>query len=195
LSDLFLKKLFKIKLVLKISKKRYCMDISKLKAGKNVPEDIFVVIEIPANSSVKYEVEKESGAVFVDRFLFTAMYYPFNYGFIPKTLAADGDPVDVMVLGNQPVHPGSVIRARPIGMLIMEDEAGKDEKVLAVPVSKLDQSFNEIKDVADIPSITKDKIKHFFEHYKDLEPGKWVKLKDWKSAAEAKEYVKNSVKA
>lgn len=171
------------------------MDISKLKAGKNVPEDIFVVIEIPANSSVKYEVEKESGAVFVDRFLFTAMYYPFNYGFIPKTLAADGDPVDVMVLGNQPVHPGSVIRARPIGMLIMEDEAGKDEKVLAVPVSKLDQSFNEIKDVADIPSITKDKIKHFFEHYKDLEPGKWVKLKDWKSAAEAKEYVKNSVKA
>ncbi|MBR9680688.1 MAG: inorganic diphosphatase [Candidatus Altiarchaeota archaeon] len=169
------------------------MDVSKLSVGKSVPEDINVVIEIPANSSVKYEVEKASGAIFVDRFLFTAMYYPFNYGFIPKTHADDGDPVDVLVLGNQPVYPGAVIRSRPIGMLIMEDEAGMDEKVLAVPVSKLDKSFDDIKDISDLPEITKDKIKHFFEHYKDLEPGKWVKLKDWKNASEAKEYIKKSV--
>lgn len=170
------------------------MDMDKIPSGKKPPKDIFVVIEIPANSSVKYEVEKESGAVFVDRFLFTAMFYPFNYGFMPKTLAEDGDPVDVLVLGNEPVHPGSVIRARPIGMLIMEDEAGKDEKVIAVPVSKLDQSFDEIDDVMDLPEITRKKIKHFFEHYKDLEPGKWVKLKDWLGKTDAEEYVSKSMK-
>ncbi|MBR9689822.1 MAG: inorganic diphosphatase [Candidatus Altiarchaeota archaeon] len=170
------------------------MDVSKISAGKKVPDDIHVVIEVPANSSVKYEVEKESGAVFVDRFLFTAMYFPFNYGFIPNTLADDGDPVDVLVVSNQPVHPGSVVRARPIGMLMMEDEAGKDEKVIAVPINKLDKSFEAIKDVSDLPEITLAKVKHFFEHYKDLEPGKWVKLKDWKGAAEAKEYLKNAIK-
>lgn len=170
------------------------MDVSKLSAGLKVPEDVFVVVEIPANTSVKYEIEKESGALFVDRFLFTAMYYPFNYGFIPKTLADDGDAVDVLVIGNQPVFPGSVMRTRPIGMLVMEDEAGMDEKVIAVPVSKLDSSFEKIKDVSDLPQLTKDKIKHFFEHYKDLEPGKWVKLKDWKGAQEAKDYISKAVK-
>jgi inorganic pyrophosphatase len=170
------------------------MDVSKIPAGKKVPEDIFVVVEIPANGSIKYEIEKESGAVFVDRFLFTAMYYPFNYGFIPGTIADDKDPVDVLVVSAQPVAPGSVIRARPVGMLLMEDEAGKDEKILAVPVSKLDKSFDEIKDILDIPQITRDKVKHFFEHYKDLEPGKWVKLKDWKGRKEAEEYIKKSVK-
>ena len=170
------------------------MDIDKIPSGKKPPKDIFVVIEIPANSSVKYEVEKESGAVFVDRFLFTAMFYPFNYGFMPKTLAEDGDPVDVLVLGNEPVHPGSVIRARPIGMLIMEDEAGKDEKVIAVPASKLDQGFDDIDDVMDLPEITRKKIKHFFEHYKDLEPGKWVKLKDWLGKDEAEEYISKTIK-
>ena len=169
------------------------MDIKKISPGKKIPKDLFVVIEIPANSSVKYEVEKESGAIFVDRFLFTAMHYPFNYGFIPGTLAQDGDPVDVLVVSAQPVIPGSVIRCRPIGMLIMEDEAGMDEKVLAVPISKLDKTFEQIKDVNDLPQITLDKVKHFFEHYKDLEPGKWVKLKDWKGREDAEKYVLNSI--
>ena len=169
------------------------MDVKKISPGKDVPKDIFVVIEIPANSSVKYEIEKESGAVFVDRFLFTSMHYPFNYGFIPGTLAQDGDPVDVMVISSQPVIPGSVIRSRPIGMLIMEDEAGMDEKILAVPISKLDKSFEKIKDVSEIPQITLNKIKHFFEHYKDLEPGKWVKLKDWKGKEAAEKYITESI--
>jgi len=170
------------------------MNISKLSPGKDVPKDIFVVVEIPAESSVKYEVDKESGAVFVDRFLFTSMHYPFNYGFIPGTLAEDGDPVDVLVVSDQPVVPGSVIRARPIGMLIMEDEAGKDEKVVAVPVSKLDPQFDHIQDVAHLPEIRREKVKHFFEHYKDLEPGKWVKLKDWRGKEEAEEYIRKAVK-
>ncbi len=169
------------------------MDIKKISPGKNVPKDLFVVVEIPANSSIKYEIEKESGAIFVDRFLFTSMYYPFNYGFIPGTLAQDGDPVDVLVVSAQPVIPGSVIRCRPIGMLVMEDEAGMDEKVLAVPISKLDKSFEEIKEINDLPQITLDKVKHFFEHYKDLEPGKWVKLKDWKGRDEAEKYVTKSI--
>ncbi len=170
------------------------MDVSKLSPGKDVPEDIFVVVEIPQGSSVKYEVDKESGAVFVDRFLFTPMHYPANYGFIPGTLADDGDPVDVLVVSPQPVAPGSVIRARPIGMLIMEDESGKDEKVVAVPVTKLDKTLENVKDVSGLPEILRQKIKHFFEHYKDLEPGKWVKVQDWKGADEAKEYIKGTLK-
>ena len=169
------------------------MKVEKLKAGKNPPEDIFVVVEIPANSSVKYELDKESGAVFVDRFLFTAMHYPFNYGFIPKTLAKDGDPVDVLVVSREPVFPGAVIRARPIGMLIMEDEAGEDEKVIAVPVSKLDPGYDGIKEVEDLPEIFRARIKHFFEHYKELEPGKWVKVKGWKSSEEAKRYIEEAM--
>lgn len=168
------------------------MDISKLSAG-NPPQDINVVVEIPANSSVKYEVEKKSGAVFVDRFLFTAMFYPFNYGFIPHTMAEDGDPVDVLVVSNQPVHPGSVIKARPVGMLIMEDEAGMDEKVMAVPTDDIDPNFENIKTVKDLPEMTLEKVKHFFEHYKDLEPGKWVKLKEWRGAAEAEDYIADAM--
>jgi inorganic pyrophosphatase len=167
------------------------MDLSKISAGKNPPEDINVVIEIPQGSSIKYEVDKESGAVFVDRFLFTAMYYPFNYGFIPNTLAEDGDPTDVLVISSQPVVPGSVIRSRPIGMLEMEDEEGIDTKIIAVPVSKLDKTFDSIKDISDLPQATLDKIKHFFEHYKELESGKWVKVREFKSA----EVAKNAIKA
>jgi len=170
------------------------MNVEKLKPGKKPPEDIFVVIEIPANSSVKYELDKESGAIFVDRFLFTAMHYPFNYGFMPKTLAEDGDPVDVLVISREPVVPGAVIRARPIGMLIMEDEAGKDEKVIAVPVKKLDPEYEHVRDVSDLPEIVKQRIKHFFEHYKELEPGKWVKLREWKSAEEAMKYIEEAMK-
>ena len=169
------------------------MDLSKIPAGKNPPEDIYVVIEIPQGSSIKYEVDKESGAVFVDRFLFTAMYYPFNYGFIPNTLAEDGDPTDVLVISSQPVVPGSVIRSRPIGMLEMEDEEGIDTKIIAVPVSKLDKTFDDIKEVSDLPQATLDKIKHFFEHYKELEPGKWVKVREFKSSEVAKEDIKKSI--
>ena len=169
------------------------MDLTKIPAGKNPPEDIYVVIEIPQGSSIKYEVDKESGAVFVDRFLFTAMYYPFNYGFIPNTLAEDGDPTDVLVISSQPVVPGSVIRSRPIGMLEMEDEEGIDTKIIAVPVSKLDRSFDNINDVNDLPEATLEKIKHFFEHYKELEKGKWVKVKEFKSAETAKEAIKQDL--
>lgn len=169
------------------------MGLTKIPAGKNPPEDIYVVIEIPQGSSIKYEVDKKSGAVFVDRFLFTAMYYPFNYGFIPNTLAEDGDPTDVLVISSQPVVPGSVIRSRPIGMLEMEDEEGIDTKIIAVPVSKLDRSFDNINDVNDLPEATLEKIKHFFEHYKELEKGKWVKVKEFKSAETAKEAIKQDL--
>ncbi|MEZ0323186.1 MAG: inorganic diphosphatase [Hydrogenothermaceae bacterium] len=169
------------------------MDLKKIPAGKNPPEDIYVVIEIPQGSSIKYEIDKESGAVFVDRFLFTAMYYPFNYGFIPNTLADDGDPTDVLVISREPVVPGSVIRARPIGMLEMEDEEGIDTKIIAVPVSKLDNSYDFIKEVTDLPEATLNKIKHFFEHYKELESGKWVKVKSFKDSASAKEDILKSI--
>ncbi len=169
------------------------MDVSKISAGKNPPEEINVVIEIPAGSAVKYELDKESGAIFVDRFLYTAMVYPFNYGFIPGTKADDGDPVDVLVMSNLPVVPGAVIRARPIGVLIMEDESGRDEKILAVPVKKLDPSFESIKSVEDLPEALKAKIKHFFEHYKELEPGKWVKVTGWEGPEKAKEIIKKAL--
>ena len=161
--------------------------------GKNPPEDIYVVVEIPMGSSIKYEVDHERGFIFVDRFLFTSMYYPANYGFVPQTLAEDGDPIDVLVLSREPVVPGSIIRARPIGVLIMEDENGVDEKILAVPVSKLDPYYDEVKDVKDCTEITLQRIKHFFEHYKELEPGKWVKLKDFKGADEAKKMIERVI--
>ena len=170
------------------------MDLSKIPAGKNPPEDIYVVVEIPQGSSIKYEVDKESGAIFVDRFLYTAMYYPFNYGFIPNTLAEDGDPTDVLVVSSEPVSPGSVIRSRPIGMLEMEDEEGIDTKIIAVPVSKLDKTFDNIKEVSDLPEAILNKIKHFFEHYKELEPGKWVKVKSFKGVKDALEDIEKSVK-
>ncbi len=169
------------------------MLLKNIPPGKNPPEDIYVVVEIPQGSSIKYEVDKESGAVFVDRFLFTAMYYPFNYGFIPGTLADDGDPVDVLVISAQPVVPGSVIRCRPIGLLEMKDEEGIDTKLLAVPHSKLDPSYDHIKTVDDLPQIWKDKIKHFFEHYKELEPGKWVKVENWKGIQDAIDEIKKGI--
>ncbi len=165
----------------------------KLGPGAKAPDEINVVVEIPMGSSVKYEIDKETGIVMVDRFLYTAMYYPFNYGFIPGTLEEDGDPVDVLVVSNQPVAPGSVIRARPIGLLEMEDEEGPDSKVIAVPVSKLDPSFDKVKEVSDLPQAILDKIKHFFEHYKELEPGKWVKVKGWKGSEEAKKKIVEAI--
>src|SRR3990167_5629960 len=153
------------------------MDIKNIPIGKNPPEEVNVLIEIPKGSSVKYELDKESGAVTVDRFLYTAMYFPFNYGFIPGTLSEDGDPIDVLVLSEHTVAPGAVIPATPIGMLEMEDESGIDAKILAVPPQKIDPLYGVYKDIADVPVALKNKMKHFFENYKTLEPGKWVKIK------------------
>jgi inorganic pyrophosphatase len=163
------------------------MDVSKLSAGRDLPSDINVVVEIPQGSGVKYEVDKESGALVVDRVLFTPMTYPAAYGFIPGTLADDGDPADALVLIPAPVVPGAVIRARPIGLLQMEDEAGQDEKIVCVPHDKVHPQYSDITEVAQLPAITRDAIKHFFEHYKDLEKGKWVKITGWadRAAAEA----------
>jgi inorganic pyrophosphatase len=169
------------------------MDIKKIKAGE-IPNKVNVYIEIPKDGNVKYELDKESGVIFVDRFLHTAMSYPFNYGFIPNTLSEDGDPVDVMVLGEQQVLPGVVLPAKLVGMLEMEDEAGIDTKVIAVPTEKIDPSSTDINDVDDIPNAVKNKIKHFFENYKTLEPGKWVKIKEWKGKKDAIAAVKKSVK-
>ena len=159
--------------------------MNKLSPGKNPPNEINVFIEIPANGSIKYELDKDSGVVFVDRFLYTAFSYPFNYGFIPGTMADDGDPVDVIVLSDKAVAPGTVIPSVPIGMLEMEDEAGIDTKILAVPTKKIDPFYGTWTSIDDVPQAIKDKIKHFFEHYKELEPGKWVKLKDWKGKKDA----------
>ncbi len=167
--------------------------MNKLSPGKNPPEQINVFIEIPQNGSIKYELDKESGVVFVDRFLYTAFSYPFNYGFIPGTHAEDGDPVDVLVLCDKALVPGTVIPACPIGMLEMEDEEGIDTKIIAVPTKKVDPNYGTWTDITDVPQATKDKMKHFFEHYKELEPGKWVKIKEWKGKADALESIKKGL--
>lgn len=170
------------------------MGINKLSAGKKAPEEVNVFVEIPQGVSVKYELDKESGLIFVNRFLYTEMNYPFNYGFVPGTLADDGDPVDILVLSSKPVVPGVVIPSRPIGMLEMEDEAGIDNKVIAVPLPKLDIKFKDFNDVTDIPEKIKEEIKFFFENYKKLEPGKWVKVRDWKDKKSAVAEIKNAIK-
>ncbi|MGI0039135.1 MAG: inorganic diphosphatase [Nitrososphaera sp.] len=169
--------------------------VDTLKAGKNPPEEINVVIEIPKGSNIKYEIDEESGALFVDRKLFTAMFYPCNYGFVPQTKEKDGDPVDVLVLGNDAVVPSSVIRATPVGVLITADEEGEDAKVVAVPVAKIDPTFSHAKDINDVPQHIQDQIKHFFEHYKELEKGKYVKVTGWKDAATAKGKIKEAMES
>ncbi len=162
------------------------MDIARIAVGSNPPHDVNVVIEIPQGGvPVKYELDKQSGALMVDRFLHTAMFYPGNYGFIPHTLADDGDPIDVVVVGQVPVVPGAVIRSRPIGALLMEDEAGPDEKIVAVPVDKLHPFYSGVQSYQDLPAILCDQIAHFFQHYKDLEKGKWVTIVRWVGPAEA----------
>ncbi len=171
------------------------MDLSKIPTGKNAPSDINVVIEIPQGSQVKYEVDKASGAVFVDRFLFTPMAYPAAYGFIPNTLAEDGDPADALVLAHAAVVPGCVIRARPIGMLEMEDESGQDEKIICVPHDKIHTQFAKVEKIEDLPEITIQAIEHFFTRYKDLEPGKWVKVKGWADRAAAEAAIQKSIDA
>ena len=171
------------------------MDITKLSPGKDVPHDINVVIEIPQGSQVKYEIDKESGAIVVDRFLFTPMAYPAAYGFIPGTLAEDGDPADALVLAPAPIVPGAVIRCRPIGMLQMEDESGQDEKIVCVPHDKIHSLYTNVHSIDDLPAITRAAIEHFFTRYKDLEPGKWVKVTGWASKAEAEAVILKSLKA
>ncbi|WP_298957435.1 inorganic diphosphatase [uncultured Campylobacter sp.] len=170
------------------------MDLSKIKVGSN-PDKINAVIEIPYGSNIKYEIDKASGALCVDRVLYGAMFYPANYGFVPNTLADDGDPADVLVLNEYPLAAGSVISCRLIGVLMMEDESGMDEKLLAVPVSKIDPRYEGIKSISDLPKATLDKIKNFFETYKLLEPNKWVKVKDFASAAEAEKILDKAIKA
>jgi inorganic pyrophosphatase len=170
------------------------MDLSKIPSGRNPPHELNAVIEIPVGGApVKYELDKASGAMFVDRFLHTAMFYPGNYGFIPHTLSEDGDPCDVIVIGSVPVITGAVIRCRPIGALLMQDEAGKDEKILAVPVDDLHPFYANVRSYEDIPGLLIDQIAHFFEHYKDLEKGKWVKVLKWIGTAAAKELVEAAI--
>ena len=169
------------------------MDLEKIKAGKNPPSEINVLIEISQGSSIKYELDKDAGVLVVDRLLYTSMVYPFNYGFIPHTRAEDGDPVDVLVISSLPLGPGTVVASRPIGLLEMEDEAGLDNKILAVPQEKIDPQFSQIKDVSDLNEHLRERIKHFFESYKELEPGKWVKTREFLGKDEAEKAIKKSL--
>lgn len=170
------------------------MNLDRVTPGKKAPEEINVIIEIPSHSDpVKYEVDKETGAMFVDRFMTTPMFYPCNYGYVPHTLSEDGDPVDVLVITPIPLISGSVICCRPVGMLTMTDEAGRDGKVIAVPISKLSNAYDNVKTVTDVRPGLLAKISHFFEHYKDLETGKWVKVDDWVGVEEAKQEINDSI--
>jgi inorganic pyrophosphatase len=166
------------------------MNIEKISVGKDVPNQVNVIIEVPMNSDpVKYETDKDSGAIFVDRFIATPMYYPCNYGFIPHTLSDDGDPADVLVISEFPIISGAIISVKPIGVLIMEDEKGMDEKILAVPSKKLNSQFENIEEYNQLPETLINKIKHFFEHYKDLEKGKWVKVVGFENSKKAKQLI------
>ena len=170
------------------------MDLTKIPPGKNPPEDLNVVIEVPLGGDpIKYEIDKASGAVFVDRFLYTSMRYPANYGFVPHTLSDDGDPLDVLCIGRRPLIPGCVLRVRPIGVLLMEDEAGGDEKILAVPIRKLTAFYETVENYTDLPAIQVAQIEHFFAHYKDLEPNKWVKVVGWRDADVARRMVMEAI--
>ncbi len=172
------------------------MSYDNIEPGKNPPEDINVIIEIPANSTpVKYEIDKDSSALFVDRFMATPMFYPANYGYIPQTLSEDGDPLDVLVVTPYPVVAGSVIRCRPVGILNMSDESGKDAKLVAVPHDKLTVLYENVKNYTDLPALLIKQIEHFFENYKDLEAGKWVKVDGWSDATAAKAEIEKSIAA
>jgi len=170
------------------------MDISKIPVGRKPPQDVNAIIEIPLGGvPVKYELDKESGVLFVDRFLHTAMFYPGNYGFIPHTLSGDGDPCDVLVVGQVPVVPGAVIRCRPVGALLMEDESGQDEKILAVPVDALHPFYTGVRSHSDLPAVLCEQIAHFFQHYKDLEKGKWSKIVRWVGTSEAETLIVEAI--
>lgn len=169
------------------------MNITKLSAGQNPPQEINVFVEIPQGSAIKYELDKESGVIFVDRFSYTAMTYPFNYGFVPATAAEDGDPLDVLLLSTYAVAPGTAVPSRPIGMLEMEDERGIDTKIIAVPFIKVDPFYANIEDIADLNANLKNLIKHFFDHYKEIEPGKWVKTRRFLSKKNAEEAINKAL--
>ena len=172
------------------------MSLNKVPSGRDLPNDFNVIIEIPMNADpIKYEVDKESGAIFVDRFMGTAMHYPCNYGYVPNTLSPDGDPVDVLVITPFPLFPGVVVRCRPIGVLKMTDESGEDAKVLAVPVDKVLSIYSHWQKPEDLNELRLRQIQHFFEHYKDLEKGKWVKIDGWYGPEEAKKEILNGVAA
>jgi inorganic pyrophosphatase len=166
------------------------MRIDAIKIGKNPPDDVNVIVEVPIGGEpIKYEMDKEAGTLIVDRFLYTPMRYPGNYGFIPHTLSDDGDPCDVLIANTRPIVPGAVINVRPIGVLLMEDEAGGDEKIIAVPSHKITRRYENIANYTQMPDITLKQIQHFFEHYKDLEAGKWVKVVRWGDVDEAKAMI------
>jgi inorganic pyrophosphatase len=170
------------------------MRLEAIPIGKNPPEDVNVVIEVPIGGEpIKYEMDKEAGTLVVDRFLYTSMRYPGNYGFIPHTLSGDGDPCDVLVANTRAIVPGAVISVRPVGVLLMEDDGGQDEKIIAVPTTKLTRRYENVVSYTDMPAITIEQIEHFFAHYKDLEPGKWVKILRWGDAEEAKRLIVEAV--
>jgi inorganic pyrophosphatase len=170
------------------------MNFEAIPIGNNPPEDINVIIEVPIGGEpIKYETDKAAGMLFVDRFLHTPMRYPGNYGFVPHTLSSDGDPIDVLVANTRPLLPGAYINVRPIGVLKMEDEQGGDEKIIAVPVTRLTKRYVHVKEYTDLPEITREQIQHFFEHYKDLEPGKWVKTIGWGNRADALLTIQQSI--
>lgn len=170
------------------------MNISKIAIGSNPPDDINVIIEVPIGGEpIKYELDKDSGALFVDRFLHTPMRYPGNYGFVPHTLSEDGDPIDVLICNTRPIIPGGVINCVPIGVLDMEDDGGQDEKLIAVPSSDMTKRYEGVREYTDLPLITREQVEHFFTHYKDLEPGKWVKIREWGSAARAKQLLTEAI--
>jgi inorganic pyrophosphatase len=170
------------------------MRIDAISIGKNPPHDVNVIVECPVGGQpIKYEMDKEAGTLVVDRFLYTPMSYPGNYGFVPHTLSEDGDPIDVLIANTRPLVPGCVINVRPIGVLVMEDNAGKDEKVIAVPSPKLTQRYEHVHEFSDLPEITLKQIQHFFEHYKDLEPGKWVKIGEWMDSQDARRMITEAI--
>jgi len=170
------------------------MRIDAISIGNNPPDDVNVIIEVPIGGEpIKYELDKEAGTLVVDRFLHTPMRYPGNYGFVPHTLSLDGDPIDVLVANTRPIVPGAVINVRPVGVLRMEDESGGDEKIIAVPSAKLTKRYLGVSNYTDLPEITREQIQHFFEHYKDLEPGKWVKTAGWGDAAQARRLIVEAI--
>jgi inorganic pyrophosphatase len=170
------------------------MNVDAIPIGSNPPEEINVIIEVPLGGEpIKYEIDKASGALFVDRFLYTPMRYPGNYGFVPHTLCGDGDPLDALMLNSRPLVPGAVVRCRPVGVLFMEDEHGVDEKILAVPVHKLTAMYDNVRDIGDVPPIQIERVKHFFNHYKDLEPNKWVKIDRVGNVADARRVILESI--
>lgn len=171
------------------------MRLDAIASGHAPPDDINVIIEVPVGGEpIKYELDKASGTLFVDRFLYTPMRYPGNYGFVPHTLSADGDPIDVLVCNTRAIVPGAVINCRPVGVLVMEDDGGGDEKIIAVPSTKTTKRYDSVKTYTDLPKISLEQIEHFFAHYKDLEPGKWVKIDHWGHADEAKRLIVESLR-